>query len=68
MPVRMRRLVAMVGIVAFLAFYVWAALEIHARLPQSVWVDLVFFAVAGLAWGLPLFPLIRWAEKGGKAR
>ena len=23
-------------------------------------------AVAGIGWGVPLYPLFRWAEKGGK--
>ena len=65
MAPRTRRLVAAFGAVAFLAFYVWAAIAIGDRLPDSMWIDLVFFAVAGIAWGLPLIPLLRWAEKGG---
>jgi hypothetical protein len=63
MPVRVRRLVAMVGIVAFLAFYIWAVLAIHALLPRSVWTDLIYYPIVGLAWGVPLFPLLRWAER-----
>ncbi len=62
---RTRRLIAAFGAVAFLAFYVWAVIAIGDRLPESVWVDLVFYAVAGIAWGLPLIPLMNWAEKGG---
>jgi hypothetical protein len=27
-------------------------------------IKLVFFAVAGLAWGLPLLPLMTWMNRG----
>jgi uncharacterized membrane protein len=59
---RSRRFVAALGALAFLAFYVWAVIAIADRLPDSVWIDLAFYAVAGIAWGVPLIPLLRWAE------
>ena len=68
MPPRLRRFVAAVGVLAFLAFYVWAAIAIADRLPDSPWLDLLFYAVAGTAWGLPLIPLLRWAEQGGRRK
>jgi hypothetical protein len=63
---RLRRLVAAAAALLFLAAYVWAVIAIGDRLPDSMWVDLVFFGVAGTAWGLPLIPLLNWAEKGGR--
>lgn len=66
MGARTRRLVATVGVVLFLAFYVWAVVSIGAILPKSPWIDLLFYGVAGIAWGVPLIPLLRWAEGGGK--
>ena len=65
MGLRTRRFIATVGTVAFLAFYVWAVIAIGERLPDSQLVDLLFYGVAGLAWGVPLIPLLRWAEGGG---
>ena len=35
MPPRLRRFVAAVGVLAFLVFYVWAAIGIGERLPCS---------------------------------
>ncbi len=64
---RTRRFVAAVGALAFLAFYVWAVIAIADRLPESMWIDLIFYAVAGIAWGVPLIPLLRWAEGGRKS-
>lgn len=63
---RTRRLIAALGAVAFLAFYVWAVIAIADRLPDSIWIDLLFYGVAGIAWGVPLIPLMNWAEKGGR--
>jgi len=59
---RTRRLVAAIVAIAFLAFYVWAVVAIGDRLPASMWIDLIFYSVAGIAWGVPLIPLLSWAE------
>ncbi|NBB51638.1 DUF2842 domain-containing protein [Rhizobium sp. CRIBSB] len=63
MPPRLRRFIAAVGVVAFLAGYVWAVIAIGDRLPDHPLIDLLFFGIAGTAWGVPLYPLFRWAEK-----
>ena len=66
MGLRLRRFIAAVGTLAFLAFYVWAVVAIGDRLPESMWIDLIFYGVAGIAWGIPLLPLLSWAEAGKK--
>ncbi len=58
-----RRAVASIGAVAFLVFWIWGATTLAAFLPDSTWVRLVYFAVAGTGWGVPLFPLIAWANR-----
>lgn len=63
-----RRAIACVGIVVFLGFYIWAATLVAERLPDHPMVRLAFYAVVGTAWGLPLFPLIAWSERGGRDR
>ena len=67
MGLRTRRFVAMVGALAFLVFYVWAVIAVGDVLPENMWVDLLFYGVAGIAWGVPLIPLLTWAE-GGKPK
>lgn len=64
MPPRARRFVASVGVLAFLIFWVWGAVSLSTRLPDNFLVELLFYAVAGMGWGVPLFPLLKWAEKG----
>ena len=59
---RLRRAIASVGVLVFLAAYVWAVIAIGARLPDHPLIDLLFYGIAGIAWGLPLLPLLSWAE------
>jgi hypothetical protein len=64
MSPRLRRFVAAVGVLAFLAFYIWAVIAVGERLPDQPLLDLLFYGVAGIGWALPLYPLLRWAERG----
>lgn len=68
MGLRTRRFVAAVGALAFLAFYVWAVISIGDLLPESQVLDLLFYGVAGIAWGVPLIPLLSWAEGGKRGK
>ena len=43
--------------------YIWAATLIAERLPEAPVIQLLFFLVAGTAWGLPLFPFISWMQR-----
>lgn len=61
---RTRKAVATVGVLAFLAFYIWLVTVLAGFIPQVWWAQVLYFAVAGLAWGVPILPLIKWAEKG----
>ena len=63
-PARTRRIIAAVATLAFLAFYIWLATVVADALPDSFWIDLIFYPIAGIAWGVPLIPLLRWAERG----
>ena len=65
---RTRRAVASVGAVAFLMFWIWGATVVADLLPDNMTLKVVYFAIAGTAWGLPLFPLIAWANRGGDGR
>ena len=64
MPRRLRSFVGSVLILFFLAGYVWAATAIADRLPNDMRIKLVFFALAGVGWGLPILPLMTWMERG----
>lgn len=63
---RTRRFIVALATLAFLGFYIWLMTVIADMLPDSFWVDLIFYPIAGIAWGLPLIPLLRWADRSGR--
>ncbi len=63
MKAGVRRAIGSFGCVAFLIFWIWGAVTLADHLPDIMWLKLLYFAVAGTAWGLPLFPLIAWSNK-----
>lgn len=60
---RLRRFLAMLVTVAFLAFWIWGCIWVRGLLPAGMLWDLLVFAVGGTLWGVPLYPLFRWAEQ-----
>jgi uncharacterized membrane protein (DUF485 family) len=63
---RTRRAIAAAATLVFLVVYVVVAVTIADYLPRSGWVRLVYNIVVGVSWGIPLLPLIAWAERGRK--
>ena len=61
-----RTLIGTFAIIAWLAFYVWGVLELVGDMARWPFVlQMLFYLVAGLAWIIPLKPLLRWMESGG---
>jgi hypothetical protein len=65
---RIRKLVGMLAMLVFLFFYVVLAIAIAARLPDHPAVSLLYFAIVGVAWGVPLFPLLSWMNREPKPK
>lgn len=64
MPARIRKLIGLFGVLAFLAAYIVLAIVVADRLPPIWWVQMIYFALVGVAWGVPLIPLFRWMNAG----
>jgi hypothetical protein len=64
MSARVRKFIGGIGIVAFLAAYAWAVVMIGEHIPDQWAAKLAFYGVAGMAWGLPILPLISWMNRG----
>jgi hypothetical protein len=64
MSARVRKFIGMVGVLAFLAGYVGVVAKIADHVPKQWAVQLVFFVVAGIGWGVPILPLISWMNRG----
>ena len=63
MTTRTRKLIGSMGIVGFLGLYIAAVATLAERLPTNWMAQLAFFVVAGVAWGVPLIPLISWMNR-----
>jgi hypothetical protein len=64
MSARIRKLIGLVGILAFLAAYVVAVSKIADHVPKQWLAQLAFYVVAGIGWGVPIMPLISWMNRG----
>lgn len=64
MTARLRKLIGLFAILAFVVVYAVVVVLIAERLPDSRAVEWLFYVVAGLAWGLPILPLISWMNRG----
>jgi hypothetical protein len=68
MPTRVRKLLGSFGVLVFLAAYVWIVTILSDHVPRNIAVQTLFFVAAGVLWGVPLIPLIRWMNAGPSSR
>jgi hypothetical protein len=61
---RTRKAIGSLGILLFLLFYVGLAAKLGAMLPNQWLVRLIYYVVAGTAWGAALIPLLTWMNRG----
>lgn len=60
---RLKKLIGTLAMLVFLFVYVAAALAVADHLPAHWAIQMVFYAVVGTAWGLPLIPLMKWMNR-----
>lgn len=63
MSVGTKKLVGSLVLLFGLIAYIVAALQIGARLPHMMLVELPFYIIAGLAWIYPARSIIVWMHK-----
>jgi hypothetical protein len=64
MTARLRKLIGLVAILAFLTAYVVVVATVGDHIPRHWAVQVIYFGLAGVVWGVPLFPLISWMNRG----
>ena len=64
MSARLRKLIGLVAILAFLSAYVAIAARLSDFVPKTGPWPLIYFGLVGVLWGVPLFPLISWMSRG----
>jgi hypothetical protein len=61
--IRPKNLLGGIAILVFLLAYVSVALVVADHLPDNQAVRLAFYAIAGMAWGVPILPLVSWMAR-----
>lgn len=61
---RLRKLIGLFGLLAFMAAYVWAASLVAEHVPNHFGAQLIFYVVVGTFWFVPILPLITWMNHG----
>jgi len=64
MTARARKAIGGLGILAFVFVYAWLVSTVGDYVPKAWWAQLLFYLVAGTAWGVPILPLIAWMNRG----
>ncbi len=66
MSARVRKLVGGLAMIAFIGFYAMIAMALAQSRPLQeapALLQTLGYVVLGLAWTLPLMPLIKWMER-----
>ena len=63
MTPRVRKLIGLVGILAFLLAYVVLVADLAKFAPDHGPLQFAFYALAGVCWGVPILPLISWMNR-----
>lgn len=67
---RSRALLGGFTMIAFVIFYALLAMALAQSRPVQEapgWAQPVFYAILGLAWVLPMLPLVSWIARGRKS-
>ena len=60
MPVRLRKLIGCFALIAFVSVYAVGMVMLGELVPDVWWMKMIYFTIAGLAWGVPILPLLTW--------
>jgi hypothetical protein len=69
MPIRLRKLIGAVALIALVVSWALLAMAI-AQLPAikaNGLVEVIYYIVAGLGWVLPAMPLVKWMSRPDSA-
>ena len=66
MSMRIRKLIGTFALFALVIVWALIAMAIAQFPPifNNPWIAAVYYVVAGIGWGLPAMPLLKWMHKG----
>lgn len=63
MPPSLRRLLGALGVLIFLLLYIIAVLNLRMLLPDSLWLDLIYYIIFGILWVWPALIITKWGHR-----
>jgi hypothetical protein len=60
---RLRKLIGLFAILAFLLLYIGLVVRVAAYVPSHGPWQFFFYALAGVCWGIPILPLLSWMNR-----
>ena len=63
MPMRVKKMLGSLFIFLFVVFWILLAMGLARHVPPQWYWQLAFYAVMGLGWGVPIFPVLSWMER-----
>lgn len=63
MPLRLKKMLGSLFICIFVLFWMVLAVGLARRIPHKWYLEVPFYAVMGLGWGLPVLPILSWMER-----
>ena len=69
MPVRLKKLIGTVVLIALVLVYAWLAttVAVHRLGASSAWVHLAYFLLTDVLWILPAMLVVKWMLKPPRA-
>ncbi|WP_309607111.1 DUF2842 domain-containing protein [Phenylobacterium sp.] len=64
MSLRVRKLIGLVGILVFILAYMGLMIRAAQYVPDHGPWQFIFYALAGVSWGIPILPMISWMNRG----
>lgn len=61
---RVRKFIGLIGLILFLVIYIGAVAKLAAYVPDHGPLQLLFYVLFGICWGVPVLPLISWMNRG----
>ncbi len=68
MTPRVKKLIGLFILLPGLLIYVGAVVTLAERIPDFWLAQLVYFIITGIAWALPMIPLMNWMNKEATGR
>lgn len=68
MSPRLKKLLALLVLLPGMLLYIGIVVTLADRLPKFWLAQLLYFIIAGIAWALPVMPLMTWMEKDPSSR